>query len=211
MRASAITATIHDGIAVLSKLLKDDEYLQRVQDVATVLIRALGSGHKVLFFGNGGSAADAQHIAAELTGYFLHDRQGLASIALTSNTSVLTAIANDRSFDEVFGRQVEAIGSAGDVAFGISTSGESKNVLLAVEVARRKKLLTVGLTGNRNCRLREIVDYCISVPSAQVPRIQEAHILTGHIICELVEQEFLPETPSSGRSILPVHQAGRKG
>jgi D-sedoheptulose 7-phosphate isomerase len=193
-------------MAVLSLLLQDCEYNRRVQHVARLLARALKSGHKVLFFGNGGSAADAQHLAAELTGWFLQERQALAGITLTGNTSLLTAIANDRSFEEVFARQIEAIGNPGDIAFAISTSGRSKNVLRAVEAARKKKLVTVGLTGGTG-RLRDMVEHCICVPSDQVPRIQEAHILTGHILCELIEQAFVkknrrPAGETAGKAML---------
>ncbi|HUB01922.1 MAG TPA: D-sedoheptulose 7-phosphate isomerase, partial [Terriglobales bacterium] len=145
-------------------------------------------GNKILFFGNGGSAADAQHLAAELSGRFLKERRSLPGLALTTNTSVLTAIGNDYSFDEVFARQVRGIGSGGDIAFAITTSGNSPNVLRAVEAAREKGLVTIGLTGGTGEKLRKAVEMCICIPSDETPRIQEGHILTGHILCELIEE-----------------------
>lgn len=146
-RLPLITARIHDLAAVTEALLSDRVYLQAVARVAGLMAEALKSGRKILFFGNGGSAADAQHLAAELGGRFLRERQSLAGWALTTNTSLLTAIGNDYSFDVVFARQIEGLGNPGDVAFGISTSGRSANVLQAMAAAREKNLLTVGLTG----------------------------------------------------------------
>jgi D-sedoheptulose 7-phosphate isomerase len=185
---SLITARLQDCTAVLESLRTDSNYLEIVTKVADKITAALGSGHKVLFFGNGGSAADAQHLAAEFSGRYLRERCSLAGLALTTNTSVLTAIGNDYSFENIFARQIEGIGAAGDVAFGISTSGNSANVICAMEAARRKKLITVGLTGQHGGKLRAVAEYCICIPSQETPRIQEAHILTGHILCELVEQ-----------------------
>ena len=150
---------------------------------------ALAAGRKVLFFGNGGSAADAQHLAAELAGRFLAERRSLPGIAITTNTSALTAIGNDYSFEDVFARQLEGLGAAGDIAFGISTSGNSKNVLRAMEVATSKQMVTVGLSG-RGVKLRAAAGHCICIPSDQTPRIQEAQILTGHILCEIVEKKL---------------------
>jgi len=180
-------ARIRDCNALLQDLLQSHEYLSAVLDVAGALSKCLSAGNKILFFGNGGSAADAQHLAAELSGRFLKERQSLAGYALTTNSSVLTAIGNDYSFDDVFARQVQGIGRAGDLAFAITTSGNSRNVLRAVDVAREVGLLTVGLTGRTGGKLSGAVDHCIRIPSDQTPRIQEAHILTGHILCELIE------------------------
>jgi D-sedoheptulose 7-phosphate isomerase len=185
-----ITSRIRETAVLLDQLLSDREYHDAVAGVSSAMAEALRSGHKVLLFGNGGSAADAQHLAAELSGRFLRERKGLPGWALTTNTSSLTAIANDYSFDLVFARQIEGLGTAGDVAFGITTSGKSPNVLRALEVAREKKLVTVGLTGGSGRTLRNLVDYCICIPSSQTPRIQEAHILTGHILCELIDNEL---------------------
>jgi D-sedoheptulose 7-phosphate isomerase len=173
---------------VVQSLLQSSEYLSAVVKVADAMTKCLRSGNKVLFFGNGGSAADAQHLAAELSGRFLKERASLSGWALTTNSSVLTAIGNDYSFDDVFARQIQGMGSPDDIAFAISTSGNSPNVLRAVNVAREKKLVTVGLTGKTGGKLRGAVDHCICIPSDQTPRIQEAHILTGHILCELVEE-----------------------
>jgi D-sedoheptulose 7-phosphate isomerase len=154
------------------------------------MAEALASGRKVIFFGNGGSAADAQHLAAELTGRYMMERRGLAGLALTANTSALTAISNDYSFEMVFARQIDALGCPGDVAIGISTSGKSANVVRALEVARANGLMTAALTGKAGGRLAAAVDHCIRIPSDCTPRIQEAHILSGHILCEIVEHEL---------------------
>ncbi len=185
---SLAVARIHDCTSVMQSLLESAAYLSTVVKVADTMTKCLRSGNKILFFGNGGSAADAQHLAAELSGRFLKERKSLSGWALTTNSSVLTAIGNDYSFDEVFARQVQGIGTPGDLAFGLSTSGNSPNVLRALDVAREKKLVTVGLTGRLGGKLPSAVDHCICIPSDQTPRIQEAHILTGHILCELIEE-----------------------
>jgi len=185
---SLAVARIRDCASVMQSLLESAEYLGAVVEVADTMTKCLRSGNKILFFGNGGSAADAQHLAAELSGRFLKERQSLSGWALTTNTSVLTAIGNDYSFEEVFARQIQGIGSAGDMAFAISTGGNSPNVLRALNVAREKKLVTVGLSGRTGGKLPSAVDHCIRIPSDQTPRIQEAHILTGHILCELIEE-----------------------
>jgi D-sedoheptulose 7-phosphate isomerase len=161
--------------------------------IAGELTRAFSHGHKVLIFGNGGSAADAQHIAAELTGKFYLDRRPLPAIALTVNTSSLTAIANDYGYDRIFVRQLQSLVNSGDVVIGISTSGNSHNVVLAMEEARRGGAVTVAFTG-RGGQIKEITDYALCIPSGDTPRIQEAHITAGHIICYLVEESlFGPE------------------
>jgi D-sedoheptulose 7-phosphate isomerase len=185
---SLAVARIRDCASVMQSLLESSAYLSAVVKVADAMTKCLRSGNKILFFGNGGSAADAQHLAAELSGRFLKERASLSGWALTTNSSVLTAIGNDYSFDDVFARQVQGMGSAGDIAFAISTSGNSPNVLRAANVARERRLVTVGLTGRTGGKLPSAVDYCICIPSDQTPRIQEAHILTGHILCELVEE-----------------------
>ena len=185
---SLAVARIRDCVSVMQSLRESPAYLSAVVTVADAMTKCLRSGNKILFFGNGGSAADAQHLAAELSGRFLRERASLSGWALTTNSSVLTAIGNDYSFDEVFARQVQGMGSPNDIAFAISTSGNSPNVLRAVNVARDKKLVTVGLTGRTGGKLAGAVDYCICIPSDQTPRIQEAHILTGHILCELIEE-----------------------
>ncbi len=162
---------------------------------ARAIATALQEGHRVYLFGNGGSAADAQHIAAELSGqFYLKDRAPLPAMALTTNTSALTAIANDYGYDVVFERQLEALGQDGDVAIGISTSGNSQNVIDAMEVARKQGLVTMALTGAGG-KLPGLVDHALQVPSEDTPRIQEGHILIGHILCELVEAELFGDAP----------------
>ncbi len=167
-----------------------------VAKVSEILVNALKQGNKALLFGNGGSAADAQHIAAELVGRFAFDRPALPALALSVNSSCVTAIGNDYGFDRVFSRQLEALARPGDIAIAISTSGNSTNVLHAISTARKIGLKTIGLTGRSGGNLRNAVDYCICVPSNETPRIQECHILVGHIISELVEREIFHEEGS---------------
>lgn len=190
---SLAVARIRDCASLMQSLLESSEYLSTVVKVAEAMTKCLRSSNKILFFGNGGSAADAQHLAAELSGRFLKERKSLSGWALTTNSSVLTAIGNDYSFDNVFARQVQGIGSPNDLAFGISTSGNSLNVLRALSVAREKNLVTVGLTGRTGGKLPSAVDHCICIPSDQTPRVQEAHILTGHILCELIEETLFEQ------------------
>ncbi len=185
------TARIQESVALTRALLEDKIYLATVWDASEAISRALAAGHKILFFGNGGSAAHAQHLAAELAGRFLAERRSLPGVALTTNTSVLTAIGNDYSYEEVFARQVDGLGRAGDIAFGISTSGNSRTVLRAMEVAAKKQMVRIGLSG-RGGKLAAAAEYCICIPSDRTPRIQEAQILTGHILCEIVEQHLFP-------------------
>jgi D-sedoheptulose 7-phosphate isomerase len=187
---SLISSRIHDHLALVEELHNNLGYQDTVETVAGVITGVLRAGQRVFFFGNGGSAADAQHLAAELAGRFLLDRRSLATWALNNNMSAITAIGNDYSFDEVYSRQIEGLGRPGDLAFGISTSGTSPNILRALEVAADKQMVTVGLTGATGGKLRDLVDHCICIPSTQTPRIQEAHILTGHILCELIENEL---------------------
>jgi D-sedoheptulose 7-phosphate isomerase len=184
---------IEASIAAKRDLLHNSVLVSIVAKVSEVLIKALQQGNKALLFGNGGSAADAQHIAAEFVGRFAFDRPALPALALSVNTSCVTAIGNDYGFDQVFSRQIEAIARPGDVAIGITTSGNSPNVLRAGTAARKIGLRTVGLTGRSGGKLKECVDHCICVPSDDTPRIQECHILVGHIISELVEYELFHE------------------
>jgi len=187
---SLAIARVRDCASVIGKLLESRDYLAAVTAAADAMTKCLRSGNKILFFGNGGSAADAQHLAAELSGRFLKERPSLSGWALTTNTSAMTAIGNDYSFDEVFTRQIQGIGRPQDIAFAISTSGNSPNVLKAVELAREKKMISIALAGKTGGKLRERVDHCICIPSDQTPRIQEAHILTGHILCELIDEDL---------------------
>jgi D-sedoheptulose 7-phosphate isomerase len=192
MDLKRISEVIELSIAVKQKILSDKDLLGTIRDVAGVCCHALCEGNKILFCGNGGSAADAQHLAAELSGRFYFDRKPLAAEALTVNTSYLTAVANDYSFNEVFGRLVEGSGNEGDVLFGLSTSGNSENVLRAFQAAHSKGIITVGLTGESGGKLAPLSDFIVRVPSSDTPRIQEAHILIGHIICEMIENRIFP-------------------
>ncbi|SUP40309.1 D-sedoheptulose 7-phosphate isomerase [Veillonella criceti] len=166
------------------------EQMETIQLIAERCKTALAAGNKVFFCGNGGSAADAQHLAAELIGRFQKERRSLASIALTTDTSILTAVANDYGYDEVFARQVEGLGRSGDVLIGISTSGNSANVVKAALKARDTGMHTIAFTGEGGGKLNEICDITLAIPSKVTARIQEMHILVGHIICELVEEEY---------------------
>lgn len=185
-----IKDSLKSSIEVKTSILKNEELLRTIAIVTEEIIRAFQKGNKVLLCGNGGSAADAQHIAAELSGKFYFDREPLFAEALHVNTSYLTAVANDYSYDEVYSRLVKAKGRKGDILIGISTSGNSKNVVKAVEVANNKGLVTVGFTGESGAKLKGLCKYLINVPSTDTPRIQEAHITIGHIICEIVEKEL---------------------
>lgn len=183
-----VSSSIEASIAVKQKLLDNPEILSTAAEVSEILIEAITNGNKPILFGNGGSAADAQHIAAEFVGRFAFDRPALPALALSANTSCVSAIGNDYGFDLVFARQIEALGRPGDVAIGISTSGNSTNILQALKVASKMGLHTVALTGAGGGKLIGAADHCICVPSKETPRIQECHILIGHIISELVEQ-----------------------
>lgn len=189
-------SSIVESIAVKQRLLNNSELVSTVATVSELIIRAIEQGNKLLVFGNGGSAADAQHMAAEFVGRFAFDRPALPAMALSVNTSCLTAIGNDYSFNLVFSRQIEALGRRGDVAIGISTSGNSPNVLSGLSVARKMGIHTVGLTCQTGGKLKGAADYCICVPSDETPRIQECHILIGHIIAELVEVAMFQEEPA---------------
>jgi D-sedoheptulose 7-phosphate isomerase len=176
--------------STLERIAADEEITALVERIATRCSAALRAGKKILFAGNGGSAADAQHLAGELVSRLNFDRPGLAAFALTTDTSVLTAIGNDYGYERLFARQLNAVGTAGDVFFGISTSGRSPNILRALEEGRRKNLITVGLTGQIGADMQPLCDYCIAVPSTETPKIQEGHIILGHIICGLIEREM---------------------
>lgn len=191
--AQHVSDLIEASIATKQCLLKSADVVLTVANVSELLVNALRRGNKVLLFGNGGSAADAQHIAAELVGRFAFDRPALPALALSVNSSCVTAIGNDYGFDRVFSRQLEALARPEDIAIGISTSGNSPNVVLALSVARKIGLHTVALTGRTGGSLLKNVDHCICVPSNETPRIQECHILVGHIISELVERELFHE------------------
>ena len=172
---------------VISEMLINHQLISTLEKVAVNCVECLDAGGKILLAGNGGSAADAQHIAAELVNRFLFDRKGLSAIALTTDTSILTAIGNDYGYEKLFSRQIEAIGKRGDVFIGYSTSGQSTNILDAFEKARATGLICVGLTGNRGGRMLELCDHILEVPSDETQNIQEGHLILGHILCGLVE------------------------
>lgn len=179
---------IQDAIRIKEHMLEDANFLRLIEEVGAALARRFQRGGKVLFCGNGGSAADAQHLAAELSGRFYLDRPPLFAEALTVNTSTLTAIANDYSFKEVFARLIYAMGRRGDVLVAISTSGNSENIVKALEAARKVGMITVGLTGSCRGIMNSLCTYAIEVPSTDTARIQETHIMIGHVICEMVEK-----------------------
>jgi len=181
---------IEASIKVKHQLLQDDTIIKIVGDCVTTIVAAFKKGNKVLFCGNGGSAADAQHLAAEFSGRFYKDRDALPAEALHCNTSYLTAVANDYSYDAIYSRLVKGIGNKGDVLVGLSTSGNSKNIVAAFEVAKEKQMITIAFTGESGGLLQSISDYLLNVPSFDTPRIQESHIMLGHIICELVEEQY---------------------
>ena len=181
-----IRKQISDSIKV-KELLLDEKYLSIIEKIGKIIVSVYKSGKKVILCGNGGSASDAQHIAGEMLGRFKMERRALPAIAITSNSSTVTAISNDYGFDYVFRRQVEAYGIAGDVLIGISTSGDSANILAAVDQAGKMGIVTIGLLGKSGGKLKEMVDVPFVVPSDDTPRIQECHILIGHIVCDLVE------------------------
>ena len=187
-----IQREILESAANFNAIGADDALIGRIAEVASACVAALESGKKILFAGNGGSAADSQHLAGELVSRFYYDRPGLAAFALTTDPSILTAVGNDYGFERIFARQIEASGCDGDVFFAISTSGNSPNILEAVNTARQKRLITVGLTGRKGGKLSDLCDHVLHVPSDSTPRIQEGHILMGHIVCQLIEERMFP-------------------
>ena len=187
---SKIKSIISASVDVKKLILADEDFQQTIETVINVITTAFQNGRKVLFCGNGGSAADAQHLAAEFSGRFYIDRKALPSEALHCNTSYITAVANDYSYDVIYSRIVEGTCVEGDVLVGLSTSGNSKNILNAFAAAKKTGTITIGLTGATGGKMKEVSDYLFNVPSTDTPRIQESHILVGHIICELVEEKI---------------------
>lgn len=183
----AIKKLIKASLDTKQAILENEDLVLTIDSVIKMVVPAFNNSKKVHFCGNGGSAADAQHLAAEFSGRFYKNRRALPSEALHCNTSYLTAVANDYSYDVIYSRLVDGIMEKGDVLIGLSTSGNSKNIVKAFETARAKGIITVGMTGENGGAMRELSDYLINIPSSVTPRIQEAHILVGHIICELVE------------------------
>jgi len=195
-----VRRSIQASLAVKELLLRNADIVSSVARVSELLVEAIKNGNKVVLFGNGGSAADAQHIAAEFIGRFAFDRPALPALALSVNSSCVTAIGNDYGFDLVFSRQLEALARPGDLAIGISTSGNSPNVIHGLSTAHKMGLYTVALTGCTGGKLKDVVDQCICAPSNETPRIQECHILIGHIISELVEETIFHEQSRVSRS-----------
>jgi D-sedoheptulose 7-phosphate isomerase len=187
MMIKYISTQIEETQRLISAMLVDEMLISRIQAAAEACIGSLQHGGKILLAGNGGSAADAQHIAGELVSRFAFDRPGLPAIALTTDTSILTAIGHDYGYEKLFARQVQAHGNKGDIFIGYSTSGKSPNILQAFEEARTHGLLSIGLTGNRIGPMRELCDYLLEVPSGDTPKIQEGHLVLGHILCGLIE------------------------
>jgi D-sedoheptulose 7-phosphate isomerase len=181
---------ISESVAVKNKVLENHALLKTVEEVVVLIVKALKNGNRIYFCGNGGSAADAQHLAAEFSGRFYIDRDALPAEALHCNTSYLTAVGNDYGYDVVYARLIKGIGIKGDFLIGISTSGNSTNIIKAFEVAREKGIHTVGFTGETGGKMKALSDYLINIPSTDTPRIQESHILVGHIICQLVEEQY---------------------
>lgn len=188
-----IKKIITDSINVKSKILEDDALLASISEAAMFCIETFKNDGKVLLCGNGGSAADAQHIAAELSGRFYRDREPLYAEALHVNSSYVTAVANDYSYADVYARMIKAAGRKGDILIGISTSGNSKNVVKAMELANNIEMKTIGMSGDRGGEIAKIADICLKVPSGNTARIQESHIMIGHILCELIEQTLFPD------------------
>lgn len=188
-----IKQIIGESVALKQQLLDSPELIENIQKTVQACVLSLKNNGKILFCGNGGSAADAQHLAAELSGRFYYDRPPLPSEALHVNTSYLTAVANDYSYDQVYSRMVKAVGKPGDVLIGLSTSGNSKNIVKAFEQAEELNIITVALTGASGGALRQTADILINVPSTDTPRIQESHILIGHIVCQLIEEQMFPK------------------
>ncbi|PID48138.1 MAG: phosphoheptose isomerase [Proteobacteria bacterium] len=183
-----INNQVQRSIDIKQQLLQSGDLLELIKKVSLVIIDVYRSGNKTLIAGNGGSAADAQHIAGEFVSKFYFDRPGLASIALTTDTSIMTAIGNDYGYEKLFSRQIQANGIQGDIFIGISTSGNSSNIIEAFKTCKESGIITVGLTGETGGKMSDLCDYCIKVPSSETPRIQESHILIGHIICATVEE-----------------------
>ena len=194
MSHDSIATHLATSLAAMQRAAQDNALLDTARKIATAMIDALRSGHKILIIGNGGSAADAQHIAAEIIGRYRQDRPAHAAIALTTDTSALTSIANDYGFEQVFARQVEGLGQRGDVLLALSTSGKSPNILAALRLARERGLVTVGFTGNQGENLRALCDHLLVAPADDTPVIQQIHLAVAHGICDEIEQSMMRKT-----------------
>lgn len=187
---SIITHCISESIAAKQRILHDEDFTQKIENAVMLISEAFQHGNKVWFCGNGGSAADAQHLAAEFSGRFYKDRKALPAEALHCNTSYLTAVANDYDYHVIYSRLIDGLGVKGDVLIGLSTSGNSKNIIQAFETAKEKGIITIAFTGSSGGKLKELGNMLFNVPADDTPRIQECHMLIGHIICQLVEEEI---------------------
>ena len=185
-----IKKIIKSSIDTKQSVLQNEGLLKTIAASVDVIVNAFRNGNRVYFCGNGGSAADAQHLAAEFSGRFYTDRKALPAEALHCNTSYLTAVANDYSFDDIYSRLIDGIGEAGDVLIGLSTSGNSANIVKAFETAKKKEMITIGFTGKSGGNMKPLCDHLVNIPSTDTPRIQESHIMVGHIICQLVEEAY---------------------
>ena len=190
-----IKEIISSSIETKKRLLNDEALLKSICEAVDTIVNAFRNGNRVYFCGNGGSAADAQHLAAEFSGRFYTDRKALPAEALHCNTSYLTAVANDYSFDDIYSRLIDGIGEQGDVLIGLSTSGNSKNIIKAFETAKKKGMIRIGLTGESGGGMKPLCDQLLNIPSTDTPRIQESHIMVGHIICQLVEEKYFTPNP----------------
>ena len=189
-----IKRNLEDALKLKQLLLENDELIQSSESVARFVVECFQQDGKVLFCGNGGSAADAQHLAAELSGRYYYDRPALFAEALHVNSSYITAVANDNSYDEIYSRLISSLGKEGDVLIGMSTSGNSENIVRALKAANEKGMKTVAFTGQDGGKLKHLADIAIRIPSQDTPRIQECHLLLGHAICEIVEKEMFPKS-----------------
>jgi D-sedoheptulose 7-phosphate isomerase len=204
-----ITKDIKESYRTKKKILENIDLIATLENISNVMVKALQNGNKIMFAGNGGSAADAQHIAAELVGRFEIERGGLPAIALTTDTSILTAVGNDYSFDTIFERQIEALGQKGDVFVGFSTSGNSENIIRATKKAQSKGVITVALTGETGGKLLDISDFIFRVPSKRTARIQESHIMVGHILCSIIDEVMFNKEEIS-ETIVEIQEEIRK-
>lgn len=194
MSHDPIATHLESSLAALQRAIRDNALLEVAREIAQSMIAALRSGNKILIIGNGGSAADAQHIAAEIVGRYRHDRSAWAAIALTTDTSALTSIANDYGFEQIFARQVEGMGRRGDVLLALSTSGKSPNIVAALRIARERELVTVGFTGSNGGNLRALCDHLLVAPADDTPVIQQIHLAVAHGICDEIEQSMMRKT-----------------
>jgi len=186
----SIRNIIESSVETKQRILQDEKLLNTIEATVEVIVNAFKNNKRIYLCGNGGSAADAQHLAAEFSGRFYKDRKALPAEALHCNTSYLTAVANDYSFDDIYSRLIDGIGETGDILVGLSTSGNSANIIKAFETARKKQMITIGFTGNSGGKMKTFSDHLINIPSTDTPRIQESHIMIGHIICQLVEESY---------------------